>query len=141
MNQPSTLFIVGAVFQLLILLSGITLAFEFFKLRNQFPVNHRRPHLTLCSFASVALYAILYFIQAAAPETCPCWIVMMVNGLSMSAYNIILLRTWILWFKHKLTLQYATEDAALTIQRRPTASVAQWYLRNKYLIQDKYLAM
>jgi hypothetical protein len=140
MAQASQLFIVGAFFQFLILASGIALAVVFFKMRHRFPVNHRRPNLTLSTFASVALYVLLYFIQAAAPETCPCWIVMVVNGAAMSAYNSILLRTWILWFKHKLTLQYATEDAALTIQRRPTASVTEWYIRNKYLIQDKYLA-
>jgi hypothetical protein len=141
MSLHSQLFTLGAVFLFLFLAIGIVLAVVFYNLRNQFPVNHRRPYLTLCTFASVALYAVLYFVEGAAAETCPCWVIMIVIGLSMSAYNSILIRTWILWFKHKLTLQYATEDAALTIQRRPTASVSEWYVRNKYLIQDKYLAL
>eukprot|EP00475_Leptophrys_vorax_P028279 TRINITY_DN40860_c0_g1_i1.p1 TRINITY_DN40860_c0_g1~~TRINITY_DN40860_c0_g1_i1.p1 ORF type:complete len:472 (+),score=116.95 TRINITY_DN40860_c0_g1_i1:50-1465(+) len=90
----------------------------------------------------LGLYVVLYLLEAAFPTTCPCWVVMVVNGVTMSAYNSILFRTWILWFKHKLTVRYIVEDATATIERKPTInSTPEWYMRNRYLINDKYLAI
>jgi hypothetical protein len=122
--------------QLLVVSIGAVSLLIFVWRRKWFPINTRKPFLTVICFLALSIYCITFAVTIGFPDVMPCWTQSVINLGALIFYDTILIRTSKLWFQGRLAEEkFAKQTASDDFDTKKIS----WFLKNRHLVRDSYL--
>jgi hypothetical protein len=139
MLTPAPVFIALFVLELLLVVIGVCSVSLFVWRRKWFPINTRKPFLTVICFVGLSVYCVSYALTILFPDSTPCFNQAIVDLAAFVFYNTILIRTFKLWFQGRLAEVKFDKQHNDSDTDKQESKVGSWFLRNRRLVEDRYL--